>query len=55
MFGIPGWAIGALLTGASWTKKGASPGMQLQKNGTKMVMAGLDFITKGDMMQLEEL
>ena len=29
--------------------------MQLQKYGTKMVMAGLDFITKEDIIQLEEL
>ena len=36
-------------------KKVLLQGMQLQKNGTKMVMAGLDFITKEDMMQLEEL
>lgn len=31
MFGIPGWAIGALLTGASWTSLGASPGNAVAK------------------------
>nr|WP_158182907.1 hypothetical protein [Enterococcus faecium] len=35
MFGIPGWAIGALLTGASWTKKGASPGNAVAKEWDK--------------------
>lgn len=31
MFGIPGWAIGALLTGASWTSLGSSPGNAVAK------------------------
>jgi len=31
MFGIPGWAIAGLLTGASWTKKGSSPGNAVAK------------------------
>lgn len=31
MFGVPGWAIGALLGAASWTKKGASPGNAVAK------------------------
>lgn len=31
MFGIPGWAIGALLGAASWTKKGDSPGNAVAK------------------------
>lgn len=31
MFGIPGWAIGGLLIGASWTQKGASPGNAVAK------------------------
>ena len=35
MFGIPGWAIGALLTGASWTQKGASPGNAVAKEWDK--------------------
>ncbi|URT59773.1 hypothetical protein [Enterococcus faecium] len=34
-FGIPGWAIGALLTGARWTKKGASPGNAVAKEWDK--------------------
>ncbi|MGX7164641.1 hypothetical protein [Enterococcus massiliensis] len=31
MFGIPGWAIGGLLTGASWTNLGSSPGRAVAK------------------------
>lgn len=35
MFGIPGWAIGGLLTGASWTKLGSAPGRAVAKNWDK--------------------
>ncbi|MGL9862175.1 hypothetical protein IGJ67_003079 [Enterococcus sp. MSG4989] len=35
MFGIPGWAIAGLLTGASWTKKGSSPGNAVAKQWDK--------------------
>lgn len=35
MFGIPGWVIGGLLTGASWTSIGASPGNAVAKKWDK--------------------
>ncbi len=35
MFGIPGWQLVLLLTGASWTKKGASPGNAVAKEWDK--------------------
>ncbi|WP_230471061.1 hypothetical protein [Enterococcus hirae] len=31
MFGIPGWAIGGLLTGASWTNLGSAPGVAVAR------------------------
>lgn len=35
MFGIPGWVIGGLLTGASWTSLGSSPGNAVAKKWDK--------------------
>lgn len=35
MFGIPGWAIGGLLTSAQWTKLGSSPGKAVAKKWDK--------------------
>ncbi|MGN8982326.1 hypothetical protein ACTNBL_08320 [Enterococcus villorum] len=35
MFGIPGWAIGGLLTGASWTNLGSAPGSAVAKKWDK--------------------
>ncbi|MDH6365833.1 hypothetical protein M2139_002858 [Enterococcus sp. PF1-24] len=35
MFGIPGWVIGGLLTAASWTELGSSPGVAVADNWDK--------------------
>lgn len=35
MFGIPGWAIGGLLTGAQWTKLGSKPGKAVARKWDK--------------------